>query len=307
MPPLRRILIVSNALSGRGQGVRVVAAAVAHLRREGFLVHELPVDRADPAAFRARFRAALAHADALVLAGGDGTVHHALPVAASAGVPVFHMPLGTENLFSRECGSCCDLHRLARTLRRGESRLVDMGSVTGGDVDAPTHFALMCSIGPDAGVIRRLHATRRGAITHLSYLRPTWDELLDPALPLLTVEADGKVLVRRTRGMLIIANSRHYGGRLNPACDARADDGLLDLVFFPADTGPGAALWMARSLLGAHTTHPAAVCARARAVKVETADGNLPHQMDGELGHHQTSQLTIAVAPRSLRVLTPAD
>ncbi|MFO0832407.1 MAG: diacylglycerol kinase family protein [Phycisphaerales bacterium] len=299
-------LIISNAHSGRGHAGRVVGRAVEELRRSGIAPALLPVDRGNPAAFRGRFDRALRDASAVILAGGDGTVHYALPVVAGSGVPVYHLPLGTENLFSREFGSCTDPARLVRALRGGRARAVDLGGASPQAGGPPTLFALMCSVGPDAGVIRRLHAARTGAISHLSYVRPMVEELTRPSLPVLSVEVDGRALVHRERGMVVVANSRHYGARFNPAADAVVDDGLLDVVFFPAGSGPAAMLWLLRSLLGVHTSHPACVTARARSVLV-TGDGPLPHQLDGELGRHETTVLDLAVRPAALRVLVAPD
>lgn len=301
-----RVLIISNAHSGRGHATRVVARAVHELLRAGISPQLLPVDRADPAAFSARFRESLAHANALILAGGDGTVHYSLPVVAGTNVPVYHLPLGTENLFSREFATTSDPRHLLRAVQTNRSQLIDLGSATSDTASPPTPFALMCSIGPDAGVIRRLHASRTGAISHLHYLRPTLDELRQPSLPSLTIEADGCTLVRTTPGMAVIANSRHYGARFNPAADAKVDDGLLDVVFFPAQSGPAALLWMLRALAGVHTTHPACVISRARTIRV-SSDRPLPHQLDGELGHRQTTTLRFDVHPATLRILLPSD
>ncbi len=219
---------------------------------------------------------------------------------------MYHLPLGTENLFSREFASATDPARLLRAILTNRSQLVDLGEAFSPGDASPTPYALMCSIGPDAGVIRRLHATRTGAISHLHYLRPTWEEVRDPALPRLTIQVDGRRIVDAQRGMAIIANSRHYGARMNPACDARVDDGLLDVVFFPAESGPAALLWMLRSFAGVHTSHRECTIARGRTVQV-ASDQPLPHQFDGELGHRQTTSLDFETRPAALRVLLPAD
>lgn len=305
MPAECHVLVISNAHSGRGNASGVVARAMDEMLVSRVSPRLLQVDRADPARFMRRFREAMPRSDVLVVAGGDGTLHHALPVVAGTHVPVYHIPLGTENLFAREFGSCRDPRRILRAVLNRRSRAVDVGLAVA-DGGPTTPFALMASVGPDAGVIRRLHAARTGAISHLSYIQPIWEELLEPSLPAMTIEADGRTLVSNTRGMLIVANSRQYGGRLDPARDAKVDDGLLDVVFFPATTGPAAGLWMLRSLVGVHATHPAAITARAQRVVVGSSTP-MVHQMDGELGSRPAHHLELAVQPRSLRVLLPGD
>ncbi len=305
MPAACHVLVILNAHSGRGNASDAVARAMHEMLGSRASPRLLPVDRADPTAFMRRFREAIPRSDVLVVAGGDGTLHHSLPVVVGTQVPVYHIPLGTENLFAREFDCCRDPRRLLRAVLNRQSRAVDVG-LAATDGGPPTPFALMASVGPDAGVIRRLHASRTGAITHLSYIQPIWQELLEPSLPAMTIEADGRVLVSNTRGMLIVANSRQYGGRLDPARDAKVDDGLLDVVFFPATSGPAAGLWMLRSFVGVHATHPAAVTARARRIVVSSSTP-MVHQMDGELGTRPAHQLEFTVQPRALRVLLPGD
>ncbi len=309
--PIQRVLIVSNSASGRGMGAGIIARATTTLQRAGVTTRVLPVDRADRVGFQARFRQELLHADALVLAGGDGTVHYSLPVIAdtAASTPIYHLPLGTENLFARQFGMTRDADQLLRALRVNHTMPIDMGLLHSADEPTPTPFVLMCSIGPDAGVIRRLHAARTGNINHLSYIRPIVGEILSPSLPELSVEADGVSIVDHQRGTLLVANSAQYAMRMNPAPDARVDDGLLDVVFFPATSGPAAALWMARARVGAHLDHPALIATRAKSVRIHAEPGACIHQLDGELGgrSHCASELNITIQPAALRVLLPGD
>src|SRR5678815_1398252 len=107
---------------------------------------------------------------------------------------------------------------------------VDVGVVTIAGTEVP--FVLMCSLGPDASVMRRLDEARRGPISHLSYIRPILAELRDPCLPRVTIEVDGKRVVDGQTGMVVIANSRQYAIRIDPAYKASMTDGLLDMVFF---------------------------------------------------------------------------
>src|SRR4051812_39041562 len=160
--------------------------------------------------FVGRLRAALVGADLLIVAGGDGTLHHTLPGVVGSGVPVYHLAMGTENLFARQFR----MDRWPRTLEGAiagwKVESVDVGLVsvhgtpstwveltvegpeqTKVPVEDQTHFVLCCGVGPDASIIRRLDAARRGPISHLSYLKPVLAELWNPWLPRLTIEVDG--------------------------------------------------------------------------------------------------------------------
>lgn len=274
----------------------------------------LETRREPPEASAARLRAALEGIDLLIVAGGDGTLHYALPAVVGSGVPVYHVAMGTENLFARQFRMDARPQTLERAINAWRVLDVDVGSLElAGEGAAPSPalhpFVLMCSIGPDAGVIRRLDAARRGPITHFSYVRPIAMEILTPSLPRLTIEADGKRLVDNLPGMAVIANSRQYAMRIDPARNASMTDGLLDVVFFPASHGLRLAAWVVRSRLGRHIIPPL-VYATARSVRVtgDAAAGPPAYQIDGECGRHTFPQgfaLSLGVRERSLRVLAP--
>jgi diacylglycerol kinase family enzyme len=164
-------------------------------------------------------------------------------------------------------------------------------------------------MGPDASVVHRLNATRTGPISHLSYLRPILAELVRPVLPRMSIEADGLPLVTDTAGLLVIANSRQYALRTDPAPEARPDDGLLDVAFFPASHAVAVGIWLLRSRL-----RLARGCVRtqARQIRVRTSDPRTCLQLDGEAvtlatGPQPTqaeTSLTVTVNPGSLRVFT---
>ena len=215
-------------------------AIAAGLRADGHEVIELAVGESHK-----RLAEALDGAGALLLAGGDGTVHKALGEALGAGVPVYHVPCGNENLIAREFWMTRDIETVRCAIAGGRVRRVDVGIVeeSNGGKAAEFPFLLMCGIGPDAGVVERLTALRKKAIGHMAYIEPVAREILSPRLPALTVEVDGERLVDGRHGMLIVANCRQYGFRLDPAERASMTDGLLDVVFMPCRTSLGALWW----------------------------------------------------------------
>lgn len=245
-------------------------------------------------------------AGALVVAGGDGTLHHALEEAVRMAVPVYHVPMGTENLFARQFGMSRKEHMLRRVLGEPRTVKVDVGDCNG------RLFALMCSVGPDAAVIHRLSAGRRGSISRWSYLPPMLKELGRPPARVWAA-LDGETVVDGLRGVLVVANSRQYALRTDPAINASMTDGLLDLVFLPVEGSWRAMLWLVRSRLGIHLGAKGCVYATGRHVRVETDDEGPPEfvQVDGEAfgtlgsGPGAVGALEITVRPGALRVLVP--
>lgn len=303
-----RALILFNPNSGRGRGQRVAESVRAMLAAGGAEAELFATAKEPPGVFQGRLSAALAGKDLLIVAGGDGTLHHALPAAAGSGVPLYHLAMGTENLFARQFGMDRTPATLERAIRAWRTLDVDVATLTLDD-QPPCPFVLMCSIGPDASVIRRMDAGRRGPISHLSYCRPVLAELMRPSLPRLTIEVDGKMLVQDQRGMAVVANSRQYAARIDPAMNASMTDGLLDVVFFPVTGRVSLAAWIIKSRLRKHLGK-ALTYEAAQRVRITAAgtDGAPAYQIDGECGRHRFAkglEMRVEVRPAALRVLLP--
>jgi len=174
----------------------------------------------------------------VVAAGGDGTLIETLNRAP--GVPVALLPLGTENLVARHWGVERSGQRVARMIARGQVRQVDLARISRPadlfEAEAETEdpgrlFCLMAGVGFDAEVVHRLHKRRYGHISQLSYVWPVFQTLRRYTWPVLEVEVveSGE----RLRGaQVFLFNLPRYGGDLRLAPEARADDGLLNLLVF---------------------------------------------------------------------------
>ncbi len=88
----------------------------------------------DPARMKDHIRtrwAADDRPDAIVVAGGDGTVNAAAEVAAGTDIVIGVLPLGTFNHFAKDLGMPVDLDGAAVALAGGAVRTVDVGEVNG--------------------------------------------------------------------------------------------------------------------------------------------------------------------------------
>jgi len=218
-------------------------------------------------------------AQAVVIVGGDGTLHHTLPALVSRPRPVYHAAMGTENLFAREFGHVPNAERVAEIVSGGRTRTIDIASLSAtGASKSRVLFAIMASFGPDASIIHRLCGTRSGPIRHASYVGPILRELVSPRVPVVSVSIDGRRMVGERPGMVVIANLRQYALRLDPAPAADPADGLLDVVFIPGRSLPSIALALSAWRLGGRSE---AVGGRGRVIQVESS-GRMPMQADGE-------------------------
>jgi diacylglycerol kinase family enzyme len=69
--------------------------------------------------------------DALVAAGGDGTISTAAGAVAGTGFPLGILPMGTLNHFARDAGIPLDLKQAAAAIAAGRTRPVDAAEVNG--------------------------------------------------------------------------------------------------------------------------------------------------------------------------------
>jgi diacylglycerol kinase family enzyme len=69
--------------------------------------------------------------DALVAAGGDGTISTAAAAVADTGFPFGVLPMGTLNHFARDAGVPLDLKEAAAAIAAGRTRRVDAAEVNG--------------------------------------------------------------------------------------------------------------------------------------------------------------------------------
>ncbi len=307
-----RVLLIVNARSGRGK-----AAAAANRLGSILVDHKVTrveMPRTDPGD-HAWLLPRLRESDACVVLGGDGTVHALLPALIESATPMFHLALGTENLLARQCG----MHRAdfdqaialaVASLRSPRPAAMDIGRCDASLARGPVRFAVMFSAGPDAGVIHRLHEARSGPITHLTYLRHIRAEFRLPHLPFLDVEVDGTTLCAGTRGMLVIANSRQYALRIDPARRAIVNDGLLDVAVLPAQ---GSLAMLARLVACRLRLDGIAGVLRARGAQVRFrlhTDHTHALQADGEALHladpiASEVEGAATVEPGALRLLLP--
>lgn len=298
-----RAALLMNPDAGRGRASSIAAALEAALLARHVTSHAIDVHAPEA---DAQIAAAASSDDAIIVLGGDGTVHHALPMLLGKPAALYHLAMGTENLVARELGHRQSVTHAAQLVASGRTRLIDTGLITrdgGAQGTAPVPFVVMASMGPDASVVHRLDATRRGPISHLSYLSPIVAELSSPALTPMTIHADGRPLVEDRAGMVVVANSRQYALRTDPAPDARPDDGLLDVAFFPASHALAAGLWLLRARFRLART---CVRARAKVVTIHSADPRARVQVDGEaLPPVPGATLQLAIQPATLRVAGP--
>jgi diacylglycerol kinase family enzyme len=219
----RRFFLVTNPTAGT-LAMPLVADVVALLERDGGVV--MRANAASLAVTRAAARKAAdsGRCDAVIVAGGDGTVRQVAAALIGCSTPLGIIPAGTANVLTREVGLAADATAVAHTLRAGPSVLVRCARANG------EPFLLMAGAGFDARVLLLLDQRLKRWVGRPAYGGPVLGSLLRP-LDRLHVTLDAREYVAC---WAVISNARHYAGGfvLVPGGDI-AQRGLVAVLFKP--------------------------------------------------------------------------
>lgn len=233
----------------------------------------------------------------VIAAGGDGTVNDVIQELAGHETALGVLPLGTVNVWARETGIPLSLPDAARVLLYGARRRVDLGRA------GNRYFLMMAGIGFDAEVTRRVERSllKRMGLKMIEYLTTAGILSVTQKPVRVRIRRDGKA--REVSAlMLVIGNTRLYGGALTFTRHAVADDGWLDVVV----VGGGGLFYrlgiIRNALLHRPRRGPLVRYHQARSIRVES-DEPLPVQVDGEVVG--VLPMSFSVAPLALTVIVP--
>jgi YegS/Rv2252/BmrU family lipid kinase len=294
-----RARIIANPRSGTLRmplAMNQLNQVAAALTEAGLPVEVCLTERPGHARKLAR-EAVRAGMEMVIAAGGDGTVNDVIQELAGHSTALGVLPLGTVNVWARETGIPLSLPDAARVLLYGAQRRVDLGRA------GNRYFLMMAGIGLDAEVARRVEHSllKRIGLKLVDYLTTLGVVSVTQKPVHVQLKLDGK---RRDTSalMLIVGNTRLYGGALTFTRHAVADDGLLDVVVVGGG-GLGFRLGVLRNaLLRRPHGGPRVRYEHVRNIRIE-ADAPLPVQVDGELVG--TLPMSFSVAPLALTVIVP--
>lgn len=237
--------------------------------------------------------------DAVLVAGGDGTLNEAVQALAGSDTALGYLPYGTVNIWARELGIPLRPIAAARAVVDGRIEQVDLGLAN------ERHFLLMAGIGFDGEVVRRAnalekHKKRFGVLPYVAA-----GLAVVPLYRGADVELRYDSVIRRIQALMLVAgNTRLYGGRFRLTPNAVATDGLLDVCIIKGK-GPLALVRQSLPLLlSGSISHSDIDFLRVRELSVQS-DSPALLQTDGELAG--VTPVIFKVAPRALRVIVPRE
>ncbi len=240
-------------------------------------------------------------ADAILIFGGDGTIHRHLPALVRLQLPVLIIPAGSGNDFARGLNlrSRRDSLRVWRDFESGKlsARPVDLGVIVPSASPECTHyFCCVAGCGLDSAAARRANRMPRWLRGHGGYALALLPLLLKlPAFSLRLTQVNGADRSEAERLTLLaaFANTQFYGDGMRIAPEADFADGKLDVCRITT-LSPFKLLCMFPTVyFGRHLLVPEVEYARAERVHVQTVTP-LEIYADGEFVCETPVEISVA-------------
>jgi diacylglycerol kinase family enzyme len=292
----RRFHLIFNPGAGV-IGSPLLEATVRALEEAGAVV-----TRAIPADFHglraeALEAAASRRCDAIIAAGGDGTIRHVAAALLDQPVPLGIIPVGTANVLAQEIGLAPTAEAVAPMLLEGPTVKVASARANG------EPFLLMAGAGFDARVVGALDQRLKSVLGRAAYAGPLVGALVRD-MDRLALTIDGRA---HDASWAVITNACHYGGRFVLTPRTGILDRGLEAILFKARSRAELLAQLMNLALGRLHDHAAKggnvemlPCSRVSI----TARHPVPTQVDGDVAG--TTPLEVEAGAEQLELIVPA-
>lgn len=284
-------LLITNPFSGKGLSERKIARVVTLLAGRGAHV-DIVRTRGSGDAERA-VRERKHDYEAIIAAGGDGTVNEVVNGLAGERIPVGVIPRGTGNVLAHELDIPRTVGRAVKVILAGKVLSLDAGLA--GD----RRFVLMASAGFDAQVVSEAHRNRTRRFGYLSFIIPMVRVLWRARFPEIAIDMNGSKMTCRH---VIIANVPGYGGPFRPAPYAIYNDGELDVVMYQQAGRWNMMRYGALALFGSRAARDDIIRMRCRRLRISSREA-VKMQLDGDPAGELPC--TLRVLADSVRIIVP--
>jgi diacylglycerol kinase (ATP) len=296
-------LALLNPAAGRGRTRQAWHRIAPRLERAGAR-HELIHTTAPGEVERVVRERAGEGWEAIVLVGGDGTVHEAanglLQVGLADPPPLAVIPFGTGNDFAKQLGLAAgSIEPAVATLLGGRRIAADVGMVDG------RVFVNGFGFGIDGQVAAAVIRTR-GLPGPLVYPAAIVQALGAYTTPEAAVHVDGQLLHQGSITLVAVANGGCQGGSFWFTPGAAIDDGRLDVLVAEGRTRAALLPLIAALVRRRHLGQPGVFHRTGTKVTIES-EAPLPVHLDGEALAGSHRELTVRIRAGSLPVLRATD
>ena len=296
---MKNVLVILNPIAGARKAANLASRLRRLFRGNGMEAEVFETARRGDA--EAAVRRRCREFDAVIAAGGDGTINETAAGLYGAAVPLGIIPLGTGNVLAQELGIPLDIEEACRVAARGALRLLDIGVVRWEADGTQRTFLCMVGTGFDAAVAHTYKLVRGTSSRVHRYVPLILKRLCDFEFSPIQVTVDG-VAVAESATSVIVGNTRAYGGPFVPTPCASPYDGVLDVCIFfcrnPRDLLH--CLWGVHT--GKHLEYPTVSYLRGREIRL-ASKADVHVQVDGDAVG--LLPVTIFMVPSRLSLIAP--
>ncbi|MGB7875027.1 MAG: diacylglycerol kinase family protein [Anaerolineales bacterium] len=302
-----KTIVIVNPASGRGRARKQIPTIERILHASGLdfdlLLSERPWHTAELAEAAAR-----QGLEAVIAAGGDGTVNEAINGLMRARLDGFAksalgvLSIGTGNDFAASLHLPVKLEEAVQAIARDTRRSVDIGLLKGCTFPDGRYFGNCVGIGFDAagGVLAEKITWPTGLLAYL--IAALQNIFLYYKAPTLKIQLDTETIEMPSL-LVSVMNGNRIGGGFWTAPDASPDDGLFDLCIAEEVSRPRMLTLLPHFLKGTQSTQPEIRMKQARRVKISATKGLMPIQADGEILDDACREVMIEILPRQLEII----
>lgn len=217
---MRRVALIENPASGQASLRRKanVRATLATLEEAGIQTEHMLID--GPGSGAALAREAVARGcDAVLVCGGDGTVHEVLQPLVGTSVALGVIPMGTANALASDLGLNGPVEKTLDALLNARRIPVPVGRITFRDAEGNArsrYFTVAAGVGADALLMARMDPVLKRRLGYILYMLEATRIWLTHSFPLFRVsyrsgQSTPHVL---EASQLLAVRVRSFGGAL---------------------------------------------------------------------------------------------
>jgi len=289
-----KILVIVNPMAGGGRTLRLLPKIMHWLSESP---HEFSFSTTRfPDEMRSEIMKAAAQGiEALLLIGGDGTVHQALPAIAETNVPFGFLPCGRGNDFARNMGLPSKLQKSCSLPSNPYFYQVDLPRIN------HIPFVAVAYVGFDTEVNKLANDGRGYFGGTLGYVICVLKALKNFRPFELEITIDDHTWRERVM-MVTVANAPFYGGGMKIAPDANMNDGVLDICIVKEISKLELLQQFPKVFKGTHIFHPRVLMKTGKKIKL-VSDENREIFADGEYVGNLPGECTIG--NQKIQIMSP--
>ena len=295
---MKELRLIYNPMSGNKEFPKKLDRAIEKFQSAGY---QISIFRsAKPGDLTEGLKANNIDYDAVVVAGGDGSVNEVINgiIEHNLSIPLGVIPAGTANDFASHLNIPSDIDQALDLIAANNIQTIDLGRVNN------RYFINVCAAGLLANVSHEIDVNLKNTLGKLAYYIKGIEQLPKfKALP-LRITTNNQI-IQSDFYLFLVLNGKSAGGFKRLAPEAEIDDGLFEFIGVKACPLHEAAGLFVKILQGKHLSDKNIVHLKSNKFKIEMLEQqfqNYSSDVDGEKG--PDFPLDIKLYPNRLKVFS---